>query len=283
MSARSWRRRAVSVALVGLFLAGGVAVSSVTTGCSDDVSDNTAQKRVKLTLRASSPAEARVPFTNAYGWTITLSKAEIALGALYFFDGEPIFSQRMRTREATPRDRWARLFLGQAHAHPGHYLAGNALGEMLTSSSLDLLGDGVVLGTGEGVTATYRSGRVTFPETVVGSGAATLGSNILLLEGVAAKDGKNVGFRLSAGRSALFDADDEPRVEGVSVSPEAAVTGDSTITLTIDMRKFLDQSEFDGLTEGVAPVELPADSDAAENFLRGAKSGSAYVFSVTTP
>jgi hypothetical protein len=283
MNLGSWSRRGVRAGVVALALFGVAAGSSVLSACGDDAENNTAQKRVKLTLRAEAPPLARAPFTNAYGWTITLSKAELALGAVYFFDGEPIFSRYSRPRPEPLPQRVAHLFVGEAHAHPGHYIAGNALGEMLTSSSLNLLGEGVVLGTGDGVSATYRSGRVTFPETVAGTEAAALDGNIAVLEGVATKEGKNVGFRLSAARADLFDADSEARVEGVSVSPEAEVTGDSTIVLTIDTRKFLDQAEFDGLPEGTTPVDLPRDSDAAENFLRGVRSGPAYVFSLAAP
>jgi len=267
--------RAAAVALLLLLGATSVAMSA----CDEDATNETSQKRVTLTVRANAPAEARTAFTNAYGWNITLSKAEIAVGALYFFDGEPIFSWRAPAR--TPRERVASLFIGTAHAHPGHYLAGNALGQMLTPSSLSLLGEGATLGTGDGVTGLFRSARVTFPETVGGPEAAALGDKIALFEGVARKEGKNVGFRLTAARSELLDADGQARVEGTTISPATTVSGDVTLTLVIDPRKFFDQSEFDGLPEGETPVDLPKDSDASRNFLRGVRSGPAYVFTVT--
>jgi hypothetical protein len=205
-----------------------------------------------------------------------LTKAEMALGAMYFFDGEPIFSQRTKTTH----ERLAGLFVGTAHAHPGHYLAGNALGQMLTSSSFGLLGDTATVGSGDGVSGLFRSARVTFPETVSGAFAGDLGSKIALFEGTAQKAGKTIGFRASAARSELLDADGQARVEGVTVLPGTNVGGDATLQLTIDPRTFFDQCEFDGLAEGTAPVDLPAGSDAAVNFVRGLKSGPAYVFTV---
>ena len=50
--------------------------------------------------------------------------------------------------------------------------------------------------------------------------------------------------------------------------------------LVIDPRQFFDQCEFDGLPEGETPTDLPTDSDASRNFVRGVKSGPAYVFTV---
>lgn len=260
---------------LSLFVVGSAALVS---GCDEDATNDTSQKRIRLSVNATSPAEARTTFTNSYQWAITLSKAEIALGALYFFDGEPIFSWRGPTR--TPRERFVGLIVGTAHAHPGHYIAGNAVGQMLTSSSLSLLGEGAALGRGDGVTGLFRSARVTFPETVSGAEAAALGDKIALFEGVARKDGKSVGFRLTAARSELLDADGQARVEGTTISPGTTVGGDATLTLVIDPRKFFDQSEFDGLPEGETPVDLPKESDAARNFIRGVKSGPAYAFSI---
>lgn len=261
---------------VALLLSGAAASLAA---CDEDATNDTSQKRITLTVSASAPAEARTTFTNSYQWAITLSKAELAIGAVYFFDGEPIFSQRAPTR--TPRERLANLFIGTAHAHPGHYIPGNAVGQMLTPSSLSLLGDGATLGTGDGVTGLFRSARVTFPETVAGPEAPVLGDKIALFEGVARKGGKNVGFRLTAARSELLDADGEARVEGTTISPATSVAGDAKLTLVIDPRKFFDQSEFDGLPEGETPVDLPKDSDASRNFVRGVKSGPAYVFTLT--
>ncbi len=266
---------AVSLAVVFSLASGSVALSA----CDEDATNETSQKRIALTVKATSPVEARSAFTNAYGWSITLDKAEIALGALYFFDGEPIFSFRAPAR--SPRERLAGLFIGTAHAHPGHYIAGNAVGEMLKSSSANLLADETTLGAGSGITGLFRSARILFPETVEESGATSLGGNIARFEGVARKDGKNVGFRLTAARSDLLDADGQARVEGTTISPATSVAGNVTLTLVIDPRKIFDQCEFDGLPEGETPVDLHKESDAARNFLRGVKSGPAYVFTVT--
>lgn len=249
------------------------------TACDEDATNETSQKRITLTVKAVSPVEARTTFTNSYQWTITLSKAALAVGAVYFFDGAPIFSWHTPAR--TPRQRLASVFVGTAHAHPGHYIAGNAVGQMLTPSSLSLLGDGVTLGTGDGVTGLFQSARVTFPETVSGSEAGALGDKIAVFEGVARKEGKNVGFRLTAVRSELVDADGQARVEGTTIAPASTIGGDATLTLVIDPRKFFDQSEFDGLPEGETPVDLPKESDASRNFVRGVKSGPAYVFTVS--
>ena len=61
-----------------------------------------------------------------------------------------------------------------AFAHPGHYVPGNAKGEMLTAYSADLLAGGM-LGTGDGVTGLVRSATFSYATPATGPAAAELG------------------------------------------------------------------------------------------------------------
>ena len=72
----------------------------------------------------------------------------ISTGALYYYDGEPAFTA-VRT---TPLERlWAIISpISTAYAHPGHYVSGNAMGQVLEPFSVDLLGDVATLPAGAG-------------------------------------------------------------------------------------------------------------------------------------
>src|SRR5262249_25416012 len=141
-------------------------------GCSGSTS--TTGRRVDLATRVEVGEDTGTEFTTAEGWQVKLDKAALAIGAFQYFDGEPAVVRR----DPPPRgalERFAMLFEGVAHAHPGHYQAGNALGEMLEPASIDLFSAPVKLGRGTGVTGTFRSARFTFPNKVVGAAAKELG------------------------------------------------------------------------------------------------------------
>jgi hypothetical protein len=132
-------------------------------GCAVDGADGdgetTAGKRVTLATRVTPGA---LSFTNDEAWSVTVTRAVVSLGPLYYFDGEPI-EGAIEARRSPPRRRWfdevGALFVGVAHAHPGHYAEGNARGEVLTSTSLDLVAGGQAVGPGEGVSGVVRSAQ----------------------------------------------------------------------------------------------------------------------------
>src|SRR6185436_4623781 len=112
----------------------------------------------------------------------------VSSGAFYYFDGAP----PLVLAPTRSDERWAARFLGLAlaHAHPGHYQAGSALGQMLESSSADLFAGTATYPDGEGVSGTYRSARFTLAAPPVGPAANALDEHVAIAEGEAQKDGE---------------------------------------------------------------------------------------------
>lgn len=249
------------------------AAGAAIEACSAEGGSGTTGKRVKLSTRVLGEDRARAPFKNSVGWTVTLSKAHVSTGPLYYFDGDPIFSRVQR-----PLDRLRGVFLPRlAHAHPGHYVAGNAKGEMTTPSSVDLLGPPNALAAGSGVSGPYRSARFTYASPARGPFATQLGNHAVVVEGSATDGTKTVKFRSSADLGDLLDSYNEPKLEGCVFSP-AEVSGDGTVTVTVLPSVWFDQVDFVDLASDGSTVEL-AGTAAFNGLTRGLKKGTAYVFS----
>lgn len=262
------KRALTAIAFVLTTGAAGAAIEA----CSGEAGSGTTGKRVKLATRVLGEDRARAPFKNAVGWTVTLSKAHLSTGPLYYFDGDPLFS-----RAARPLDRLRGVLLPRrAHAHPGHYAAGTAKGEMTTPSSVDLLGQPNILAAGSGVSGPYRSARFTFASPARGPFAAQLANHAVVVEGSATDGAKTVRFRTSADLGDLLDTFNEPKLEGCVFSP-AEVSGDGTVTVTVLPSIWFDQVEFVDLASDGSTVDL-AGTTAFNGFTRGLKKGTAYVF-----
>lgn len=129
--------------------------------------DEEAAARVSFPVEVMGKGQAGLP--NDHGYSVAITRARLHLGPVYFYSGEPLFTRR--AEEAWP---WRLLIraaipVGTAHAHPGHYQEGEALGELLLSGSFDLLGPGpATLGTASGVKGTYRSAQVNLSPAPTG-------------------------------------------------------------------------------------------------------------------
>lgn len=102
------------------------------------------------------------------GWTITLETARATVGPLRFFEGKVLISRLERLL-------WA-PFGGIAHAHPGHYIPGEALAELTVSHDVDLLAGITPLGDADAVTGDYGSLELTVTSVRV-AGTATKGTD----------------------------------------------------------------------------------------------------------
>ena len=269
-----------SATLRGLTLGAAVFAALVQVACS--AKDSTAGKRVGFQTVATVDPEALSEFTTAVGWNVKLSRAAVAIGALHYFDGEPAVARRDAPARG-PLERLALLFEGVAHAHPGHYQAGTALGEFLEPSSVDLLRTPALLGRGDGVSGTFRSARFTFANKVVGRAASELAPNIALAEGVATKSGESnaseIHFRLSAQFEDVTTNVTRGEVDGCEFAA-ADVEGDGTITLTVDPRIWLDLVDFSDVAEGTsdAPTQIAKGETAQIGFALGLVQLTAYKF-----
>lgn len=262
-----------------LCLGGGSVLASAVGACSSD-GEGTTGKRLALTAKVTASAGATVPFTNAMGWSVQLTKAFVATGALYYYDGAPIFSRveprlldRVRALVAVP----------VAFAHPGHYVPGNALGEWLSPSSVDLRAPSV-LGVGQGVTGVARSGSFSFATPASGPFAAELGSHVAVLEGTGTKDGVIRAFRAEIDAADVANTEGLPAVEGCPFV-ETSLERDGVVTVELEVERWFDQVEFDSLPETPdgAPKVMPADAIGRNELVRGMKEGIGYAFSFAPP
>jgi len=264
-------------------LAGATLTAAV--GCDDGADDasgadgsSTSGRRVALGTRveAVNPGE---PFTTGLGWKVTLSKASIATGAFYYFDGAPPFSQKTAPR----RHRWASL-LGPsvAWAHPGHYVPGNARGQQLSPWSVNLFAGPADLPAGEGVTGTYRSGRFSFAAPTAGPAVASLGGSVAAAAGTAEKDGTTIFFAIAADLATLESRAAEGNIDGC-VLEEIYVEKDGTVTATVKPSVWFNLVDFSKVAPGSAdaPTAITPADDAHLGFITGLAQLSAYRFRYT--
>lgn len=245
--------------------------------------DTTTGRRVVLHTRIELESESFTTFENALGWHVTIEHAWIATGAFGYFDGVPPIEARLTsTRAHSERLALERLLgVGVAHAHPGHYQAGAALGEMTGPSSVDLLDGTSPLADGDGVTGTYRSARFSFGAPPVGPFADELDGHAAVVEGRAELDGEATRyFRAVADVDDLAQILAGGRIDGCQFD-EVVVTGDGTVTVRVDPSSWFRLVDFAELEPGSrdAPSEFAPDTQPRLAFADGLAQLSAYEFS----
>lgn len=254
-------------------------------GCSEGTDTNTTPG-FRVTLETRVELASPPSFENAMGWEIKLTKIAMSSGPIYYFDGAPIESAA-RSGSSPARapvvpqiePGWGLLSPLFVHAHPGHYDAGEAKGEMLESASFDLAAGAAELPTGEGTSGVFRSARFTWQSPAQGALASELGADVLILEGTATKGELEKIFKLVAASSDTLDAAEEPELDGCTFE-EADVQSNGLVTIWVDPRVWLDQADFSDVetsTDGT-PVEVPAELEAARAFVRGIKKSTAFTF-----
>ena len=250
---------------VALAVGGGSCISVVelalgVSACSDT---ETGGKRVQL---ASSVGAQALAFTNAYGFQLELSSVLLSIGPLRYLQGAPVARFH--------GFRWIR----SAHAHAGHYLEGDTLGEMLTPLTVELAHGVTDLGTGAGVTGIARSARFLFQLPAEGELAALLGQSVVLIEGTATSGRQRRAFRARAALDDVLDADGHPFVAGCPFE-NGDIRDDGAVRLTVWPSVWLDQVDFGDLpADAAAPSELEPDTTPHKAFTRGLKKAAAYVF-----
>jgi uncharacterized protein (DUF1684 family) len=216
-------------------------------GCGDDTTGRT---RVRYDVRARG---VDTTFTTSRGWTVQIAEARVSLGALRWYEGPPIFALRW----------WERaLGVSVAHAHPGHYVPGAALADMLTPRVVDLTTGTVALGTADGVTGAAQSAHVELRPLLTSSDSATV-----FVRGEATQAAQRVRFRAALALTL--------NLEGVTA------TGDIDRTaweLQVSVGRWVDRVDFAALTPSApdAEVEFTADSQAANALYRAATNVGSY-------
>jgi hypothetical protein len=255
--------------------AAGLGGAVLLEGCS---SNSTGGGRVTLQTRVDLEPTAKATFSTGAGWNVTLTRVLLSTGPFYYFDGAP----PLVARPARHDWQYAQRFLGlnTAHAHPGHYQAGNALGQMLDPWSVDLMAGPTDLAAGEGVSGTYRSARFSFSSPPVGPLAKTLGGHVALAEGTADKDGEETHtFRAVADLADIEKSAADGNVEGCEFV-ETAINADGLVTVTVDPKVWFNIVDFAQADVGSAdaPAEFDADSQPKIAFAQGVAQLNAYKF-----
>ena len=268
--------RVLLSALAGPSLLLGAALT--VQACAADTDSGTGGERVVLHTRVEL-ADGEARFTTAVGWNVELTSIALATGAFYYFDGTPPVVALPRSSNWELAARW--LGLSVAHAHPGHYKAGNALGQMLEPFSVELLDGPADFPDGDGVTGLYRSARFGFSSPPVGPAAEALGDHAAVVAGRAELDGEKPRFfRASANLAELEQNAAGGRVEGCELS-QVNVESDGTITVSVRPAVWFNLVDFSELDPGVEddPSEFPENSQPRIAFVQGLTELSAYKFS----
>lgn len=204
---------------------------------------------------------------NERGWTVTLESAHVSVGPVRFYEGRVLLSSWW------PRFEPYALIGGTAWAHPGHYVPGDALGELLNTGRVDLLAaQPMVLGEASAVTGDYGSMELTLPTATASSDAeGVLQGRAIRIRGVATH---------TDGRAVRFDAamDLQKPIQGIRFE-RALEMETGRVRITVDLRKWLGRIDFATASQvdagGVST--FPTESQAMNALVRGVEDTSAYV------
>ena len=186
------------------------------------------------------------------GWAVTLSQAKASFVAVRFFEGKAVLARAA----PAPVPWWRSALISTAWAHPGHYVPGAALGELLASSEFDLLApQPTEWGQVDALTGEQGSLQLTWADT-----------KALELSGVATRAGQTVNF------SVVLTS--VPTVEGVR-SERVVQVGDPGLEVVVDLAVVLGRMDFGQVGTGASPLD-PA-SPAYNGLVRGLEDTSAYV------
>jgi hypothetical protein len=266
-------------ALSDIVVRATIVIAALSAAACSDASDSTTGRRIVLATTMTAPLATEI-FDNAMGWSITLQTLVVSTGPLYYFDGATIFSQNdgpaNRTYDLLER------FIGvrSAHAHPGHYVPGNARGQVLSGTAVDLRSGPVDLVVGDGVTGPVRSATFSFGVTAAEQFADVLGPHIAVIEGTATQGNDVRVFRAEIDADDLLSAKKVPAIEGCPFEP-TNMEGDGTVTVALQLPLWFDQVEFDTVpsSNDGRPVLMAKASLARKELVRGMKAGDGYAFS----
>lgn len=276
-------RRALGIAALSLVTsAAALGLALSIEACS---SGATSGNRVVLDTRVELAPNGQ-SFTTARGWDVSLSRILISTGPLYYFDGAPPLARvapRLR-RKAWPSPLDA-LGVSEALAHPGHYKAGEALGQMLESWSVDLLAGGAELPAGDGVTGVYRSASFSFTSPPEGPLANAMESHAAIVEGVAERAGMApLRFAATADLADIERSAANGYIDGCQFD-ELDIERSGRVSVRVNPKIWFDLVDFAELAPaaGDAVVHFPDGSQPKIAFALGLAQLSAYEFSFSAP
>lgn len=228
--------------------------------------NSTTGKQVVLHTKLTSDLNTERSFVTDYGWNVTLTRASFSTGPFYYFDGEPAF-----TRRAPSFFEFLKP-IQTAYAHPGHYVPGNAVGQMLQPQTFDLLGVGpFAMSDGVGVTGPVRSATFSFSAPDDGHSVVTSGS--------AERDGGTVYFTFTAALSDIERTAKDAQITGCKFE-ENTIDGDETVLVTVKPRIWFNLVDFSQVDAGTPESPTLVDRASVPHiaFALGLGQLSAYGF-----
>jgi len=218
------RRPAVLLPLLGALASIGVA------HCGDDTTG-----RSRITVDAVMRGTDAM-LTTSTGWAVQVEEARIVVGPLRWYEGTALFGRSLLERA---------LGISVAYAHPGHYVAGEALADITNRRVVDLLQPGgVSLTQGNGVTGLAQSAAIELrPAEATLADAATLHGGTLYLRATATKDGRTVRFDCAPALTHV--------VQGIPAIGDMNQPGRWDIT--VDVGAWIDRSDFSMVPEPATP------------------------------
>lgn len=217
----------------------GALLSLLAVHCGDD-STGRARITVDAVVRGTAPT-----LTTSTGWQVTLTEARIVLGPLRWYEGAALFSRSLFERL---------LGVSVACAHPGHYVAGEALADITARRVVDLLRpDGTPLPQGNGVTGLAQSAAIELrPAEPSLADPASLHGGTLYVRGAATRDGRTVRFDCAPVLTQV--------VHGIPARGDMNQSGRWDIT--VDIGAWIDRADF-------STVPTPADPDGVVTLTEG--------------
>lgn len=263
--------------IVALSLAGSAGALLLAASIEACGSAESGGDRVTLDTRLE-PVSGAEHFTTALGWNVTLTRALLGTGPFYYFDGAPPIVRLLRRQLPAVG---AALGLRPAFAHPGHYKAGEALGQMLQPWSVDLLAGGGDLPAGDGVTGLYRSASFSLTSPPEGPVATDLSGHAAIVEGVAERDGVEPRHFLATADLADVERSAANGYIDGCVFDELDIESNGRVTVQVTPKVWFDLVDFSELmpASNDDAVEFPVDSQPKIAFALGLAQLSAYHFS----
>jgi len=217
----------------------GALASLAAAHCGDD-STGRARITVDAVVRGTDPS-----LTTSTGWQVTLTEARIVVGPVRWYEGTALFGRSLFERL---------LGVSVAYAHPGHYVAGEALADITARRVVDLLRpEGTPLPQGNGVTGIVQSAAIELrPAEGSLADAASLHGGTLYVRGDATKDGRTVRFDCAPVLTQV--------VQGIPARGDMNTSGRWDIT--IDVGAWIDRADF-----SMAPA--PATPDGVVTLTEG--------------
>jgi hypothetical protein len=216
-------------------------------------------RRIRFAVEVSSLSATDLP--NDHGYTVEIREAKLALAALQFFAGDPLFAGTSSVDRSALRRIAALAATPLARAHPGHYQEGEAMAELNVQQTIDLLSPvPTALGQANGVTGRYGSLRLTLAPTAAQAPTISLG-------GVARKGESIVAFSADLVLSESI----------VGIAVEETLEGDNQrVRLTVDLAKWIEQIDFSLLVGTSETATLVEGTQAHNGLVRGVRNTAAY-------